>query len=156
MSGRKIYLALYKGHRAGTGWRVWAARLTDRLTRKLTRGQYSHCEIAVDIGGGKYECYSASVRDGGVRSKTMPLPKGKWDLIPLPGLNEDKVRIFFKETCHRPYDLWGALGVVFKFRQRGKQWFCSEWCAQTIGLPEGWRFSPNDLAAVFRKEELWR
>ena len=47
MSNQQIYLALYKGHRDGTGWRVWTARFADWLTRILTRGRYSHCEIAV-------------------------------------------------------------------------------------------------------------
>ena len=69
MSNRQIYLALYKGRRNGTGWRVWAARFTDGLTRVLTRGRYSHCEIAYGPAeGGGYDCISSSVRDGGVRS----------------------------------------------------------------------------------------
>lgn len=46
MNTQSIYLALYRGRRDGTGWRVWIARATDWLTRKITRGQYSHCEIA--------------------------------------------------------------------------------------------------------------
>ena len=33
--------------------------------------------------GQEYECYSASIRDKGVRRKVMPLPSAKWDLIPL-------------------------------------------------------------------------
>ena len=40
MNRQQIYLALYKGRRDGSGWRVWCARATDWLTRKLTRGQY--------------------------------------------------------------------------------------------------------------------
>ena len=55
---------------------MWAARFTDGLTRILTRGKYSHCEIAVRLpetaGEQEYECYSASLRDGGVRHETMP------------------------------------------------------------------------------------
>ena len=49
MNNSSIYLALYKGHRDGSGWRVWCARATDWLTRVLTRGKYSHCEIAVRL-----------------------------------------------------------------------------------------------------------
>lgn len=49
MNTQPIYLALYKGRRDGSGWRVWCARATDWLTRALTRGQYSHCEIAVRL-----------------------------------------------------------------------------------------------------------
>ena len=49
MNQSQIYLALYKGRRDGTGIQVQAARLTDWATRRLTRGIYSHCEIAVAL-----------------------------------------------------------------------------------------------------------
>ena len=150
MSSLKIYLALYKGRRDGTGAQVWAARFTDWLTRVLTRGQYSHCEIAVALDGGQFECYSSSIRDGGVRCKTMPLPAAKWDLIALPERESlaAALQLVWLQTQGRRYDLPGALGVVFKTKQRHERWFCSEWCGQVLGLSEPWRFSPNDLAAV--------
>ena len=155
MSSLKIYLALYKGRRDGSGARVCAARFSDWLTRKLTRGIYSHCEISVDAGGGQFECYSSSIRDGGVRCKTMPLPAAKWDLIELPSVSPQglpmvagSLKTLFAQTQGQRYDLPGVLGVVFKTRQRSGRWFCSEWCGQVLGLSEPWRFSPNDLAAV--------
>ena len=153
-----IYLALYHGHRGGTGWRVWAARFTDGLTRILTRGRYSHCEIAIRLAGQssepQYECYSASLRDGGVRLKTMPLPGNKWDLIDLSTDPLLAARLFtvWQLTRTKPYDLTGAFGVVFKFRENPQRWFCSEWCAEVLGLPDSWRFSPNDLAAILRRQ----
>lgn len=153
MSSLKIYLALYKGRRDGSGAQVWAARFSDWLTRKLTRGQYSHCEIAVALDGGQFECYSSSIRDGGVRCKTMPLPAAKWDLIELPdssGSLKTNLAAVFAQTQGQRYDLPGALGVVFKTRQRHERWFCSEWCGQVLGLSEPWRFSPNDLAVIAR------
>lgn len=157
MSSLKIYLALYKGRRDGSGAQVWAARFSDWLTRKLTRGQYSHCEIAVALDGGQFECYSSSIRDGGVRCKTMPLPSEKWDLIELPNVSPQglptvagSLKTLFAQTQGQRYDLPGALGVVFKTRQRSGRWFCSEWCGQVLGLSEPWRFSPNDLAVIAR------
>ena len=153
MSSLKIYLALYKGRRDGSGAQVWAARFSDWLTRKLTRGQYSHCEIAVALDGVQFECYSSSIRDGGVRCKTMPLPAAKWDLIELPdssGSLKTNLAAVFAQTQGQRYDLPGALGVVFKTRQRHERWFCSEWCGQVLGLSEPWRFSPNDLAVIAR------
>lgn len=151
-----IYLALYHGHRGGTGWRVWAARFTDGLTRILTRGRYSHCEIAIRLAGQdgepQYECYSASLRDGGVRRKTMPLPSAKWDLIALPDSVSERLHSLWKETQGQGYDLPGAFGVVFGLRENRKRWFCSEWVGKALGLAESWRFSPNDLAAIFRRE----
>ena len=152
MSNRQIYLALYKGHRDGSGWRVWCARATDWLTRVLTRGRYSHCELAVRLpetaDGPKYECYSASLRDKGVRRKTMPLPSAKWDLIALPDSVGERLHGLWQETQGQGYDLPGAFGVVFGLRENRKRWFCSEWVGKALGLPESWRFSPNDLAVI--------
>ena len=149
-----IYLALYHGHRGGTGWRVWAARFTDGLTRVLTRGRYSHCEIAVRLpetaDGQKYECYSASLRDGGVRMKTMPLPSAKWDLIALPDSVGEQLHGLWEETQGQGYDLPGAFGVVFGLPENRRRWFCSEWVGKALGLAESWRFSPNDLAVIAR------
>ena len=152
-SQAKIYLALYKGRRDGSGAQVWAARFTDWLTRKLTRGQYSHCEIVEFVGDNEYRCHSSSIRDGGVRCKYMPLPAAKWDLIALPdhaGSLKANLAAVFAQTQGQRYDLPGALGVVFKTRQRSGRWFCSEWCGQMLGLSEPWRFSPNDLAVIAR------
>lgn len=153
----QIYLALYKGRRSGSGRQVWLARATDWLTRKITRGQYSHAEIAVRFpennadGAAQYDCYSASVRDGGVRLKTMPLPAAKWDLIPLPAkFVRERLQQLWERTGGQPYDLCGALGIAFGLPENSRRWFCSEWCAEVIGLPESWRFSPNDLAAIVR------
>lgn len=154
MSNRQIYLALYKGRRDGTGWRVLLARFSDWLTRFLTRGQYSHCEIAVRLpetaGGQEYECYSASIRDKGVRRKVMPLPTAKWDLIQMESTSEahERLQRVWKETQGQGYDLPGAFGVVFGLPENRRRWFCSEWCAAALGLPAGWRWSPNDLAAI--------
>lgn len=152
MSNRQIYFALYKGRRDGTGWRVWAARFTDGLTRVLTRGRYSHCEIAVceHTQASVYTCYSASIRDGGVRCKVMPLPESKWDLIQMESTSEahERLQRVWTETRGQCYDLMGALGIAFGLPQNRRRWFCSEWCATALGLPAGWRWSPNDLAAI--------
>ena len=147
-----IYLALYHGHRGGTGLKVWAARFTDGLTRVLTRGKYSHCEIAIRLAGQdselQYECYSASLRDKGVRRKIMPLPSVKWDLIALPDSVGGRLHSLWDETQGQGYDLPGALGVVFGLRENRRRWFCSEWVGEALGLSESWRFSPNDLAVI--------
>ena len=130
MSNRQIYLALYKGRRDGTGWRVWCARATDWLTRALTRGRYSHCEIAVreHTQASVYTCYSASIRDGGVRCKVMPLPESKWDLIQMESTSEahERLQRVWTETRGQGYDLRGALGVAFGLRHNRRRWFCSE------------------------------
>ena len=121
----QVYLALYKGRKRGKSPRELWQRLTDWAVRTTTGGQYSHCEIAVKHGFAEdYHCYSASLRDGGVRAKTMPLPADKWDLIPIRDAEaHDKV--------------WAL------YQQR---WFCSEGCARALGLGQPEKYSPSRLA----------
>lgn len=156
----QVYLALYKGKRDGKWYQpsVFQARLCDWLIRKLTKGIYSHCEIAFERSESLYSCYSSSIRDGGVRSKIMPLPADKWDLIPIPNNlqfeNEliNRIIAYYDLTKNARYDWFGAIGIVFGIPHDCSKFFCSEWCMNAISNSnEGWRFSPNDLAAIFKK-----
>lgn len=134
----RVYLALYKGRK----------RLMDWAVRTATRGQYSHCEIAVKHDfTDTYHCYSASARDGGVRSKRMLLPADKWDLLEIRDVEaHEKVWALYQATQGAKYDYLGALGVVLPIHQATQRWFCSEWCAKALGLGQPERFSPSRLA----------
>lgn len=142
-----VYLALYKGRRDGAWYRpgVAAARLSDWIIRTLTGSPYSHCELAVPCAGGQYDCYSSSIRDGGVRFKTMPLPPEKWDLIPVDA-SPEQVHEALAATFGAKYDWLGATGVIARWRHDKRKWFCSEWCAWTLGLANPERFCPGGLA----------
>lgn len=155
MSADTIYLALYKGRRDGAWYqpKVAAARLSDWIIRTLTRSPYSHCELAVLIpppdgdpdDHAVFDCYSSSIRDGGVRVKTMPLPSEKWDLIPVRA-TEAQVRAAFETTRGAKYDWLGATGVITRWRHDKRKWFCSEWCAAALGVQYPDRYSPQELA----------
>ena len=144
----QVYLALYKGRKRGKTPRELWQRLMDWAVRWATNGQYSHCEIAVKHSfADDYHCYSASLRDGGVRSKTMPLPADKWDLLEIRDVDAyDKVWALFQQTRGAKYDYCGALGLVLPIRQARQRWFCSEWCAKALELGQPEKFSPNRLA----------
>lgn len=157
-----VYLALYKNKRS---WRKEPFKaLADAITRFFTKGDYSHCEIAVkriEFTNGHhyehetyYDCYSASVQDGGVRCKQIDVSDStKWDLILLEGINKAQICYYFELTKGKKYDWWGALGVVLGIKQKRSKYFCSEWCFNAIfDSEEGWRFSPNQLAAMYQKE----
>lgn len=148
MTQKTLYLALYKGNREGWGIVSIKARIGDWLTRKITRGIYSHCEIAYPLPCGGYACYSSSIRDGGVRIKEMDLPSEKWDLIPLETVPVSHLEEVWQAARGKKYDWTGAIGTVLKIRQRPDKWFCSEFCAAVMGIDDDWRFSPNDLAAL--------
>ncbi|MDD0824388.1 enoyl-CoA hydratase [Mannheimia sp. AT1] len=154
----KVYLALYKGY----GGSLYD-RLTDWIIRKVTKGKYSHCEIAVQKSEIKdhyhrevwYECYTSSPRDSGVRQTVINLDDGKWDLIELPNVHEQQIKAHFSATNGKPYDWRGVLGIVLSIKQNQDKYFCSEWCFNLIkNSNEGWRFSPNDLSAILRGKPM--
>ena len=151
----QVYLALYKGRKRGKTPRELWQRLMDWAVRWATSGQYSHCEIAVKHSfADDYHCYSASLRDGGVRMKTMTLPADKWDSIPINQLDAYiDVLNYFAQTRGKPYDLIGACGVVLGIKGSLKKWFCSEWCAAALGLQYPDRYSPQNLADWFRQPQ---
>ena len=78
----------------------------------------------------------------------MPLPSEKWELIPLETVPASHLEEVWRSARGKKYDWTGAIGTVLKIRQSENKWFCSEFCAAVMGIDDGWRFSPNDLAAL--------
>lgn len=156
----QVYLALYKNKRSLRKEPLKA--LADGITRFFTKGGYSHCEIAVQrtefTHGHHYEhqtvwdCYSSSVQDGGVRLKQIDVSDStKWDLIQLNNVSEEQIKAYFDRTSGKAYDWWGAIGIALGIKQKRSKYFCSEWCFNAIhSSEEGWRFSPNQLAVMFK------
>lgn len=156
----RIYLAFYK-HKRSWHKEPWKA-FADAVTRFFTKGEYSHCELVIErrefTRGSHYDnevvydCYSSSVQDKGVRCKQIDVKNGKWDLIPLANLTEEQIKAYFNRTSGKHYDWWGAIGCVIGVKQKRSKYFCSEWCFNAIfNSEEGWRFSPNQLATIFKK-----
>ncbi|HDL5187615.1 TPA: enoyl-CoA hydratase, partial [Mannheimia haemolytica] len=59
---------------------------------------------------------------------------------------------YFAGTKGKPYDWRGVFGIVLGIKQKRDKYFCSEWCFNLIKQSdEGWRFSPNQLVAIFKK-----
>ncbi|HEH9648443.1 TPA: enoyl-CoA hydratase [Pasteurella multocida] len=146
----KVYLALYKGKKIGNSPSALLARSADFLVRKFTKGIYSHCELALKSNN-QFICYSSSIREGGVRRKVMNLDKDKWDLIELHEVTEKQIESYFKQTKGMKYDFWGAIGIVLGIKQKRSKFFCSEWFFNAIkNSDQGWRFSPNHIAVIFK------
>ena len=151
-----VFVAFYYGRKdysEGSKLFVWYARIMDWLTRKVTSGKYSHCEMAVRQDDGSYQIYSSSVRDHGVRTKNMKeLPSTKWVLVPVD-CTKERVIEYFNSVKGQKYDMLGAIGVAIKIiKEHSNKLFCSEYCANTLGFKQGWRFSPNDLYHILTKK----
>lgn len=130
-----VKLALYKGR----------GQIGNAVVRWWTGSPYSHCELVVDGW-----CYSSSVMDKGVRRKLIDLTDGKWDLIDLPWADPNRIREYFADSDDNRYGWLGLIRSQLFNRNRavsGMQ-FCSEWCANAPGLPNGPSYSPASLGAL--------
>jgi hypothetical protein len=134
-----ITLALYKGK----------GRIGNTAIRWWTGSIYSHCELVIDN-----VCYSSSVMDGGVRSKRVgksddqiSLGEEHWDLIQLPWADTARALQHFEKTQYNPYGWVQLLSSQIFNRNTGsdKGDFCSNWCAEALGLPSPLIYSPETL-----------
>lgn len=146
-------IAFYRGRKSGKGIMPIIFRALDSITRAVTKGPYSHCELVEELPDGTYKCFSSSYRDGGVRSKILSLDSDSWDLVDAPYLTAEAVEEVKRRTVGLKYDLVGAVGVVILSPDRPHKWFCSELAAEVIGLKEPWRYSPNTLYSVVQRLE---
>lgn len=144
----KIYVAFYKHKRPCNNVRNTIYRIVDEIIKLFSKGKYSHCEIAVDIGNNNYNCYTSSNLDGGVRCKVMPLPTERWDLVEINNIAYSDIRQFYKKTLGCKYDFFGAVGVILKFGNNKKRYFCSEWCAELLKLQNPHKISPVKLHKI--------
>jgi hypothetical protein len=142
-------IAFFKGRHPGVkGW-------LGVLTKWWTVGPYSHCELVVAEENGRAVCWSSAYLDGGVRQKIVDLDPADWDVIEIPTTPEEEAASlsWFQSHAGQGYDVLGLFQFVWA-RQEGEKckWFCSEAVARALGFPESWRYSPNLLADILRRE----
>ena len=131
MSGRvafntPIALAFYNGRDHGS--------LFDHAIAGHDRGRwagpYSHVELAFDDG----QCFSSSIRDGGVRFKAIDLDH-KWTIVELVSHRREveRLRDWCGEQVGGRYDAVGVLAFKLPcLREVAGAWFCSEICTAAL------------------------
>lgn len=140
----------YKGPKDALGYLT--AWWTDRNPARRTppgRPWVSHVEVALlDDDGGPAGleaalCYSSSLRDGGVRSKTINLARPHWRVIPITWRDPDAALRVFERHAGEPYsyaDLIAQHVLRLPVDFRGPT--CSELVARMLGLPRAERLDP--------------
>jgi len=138
-----MQLALYRGPVGKPldwrGLKAWGSHLAICL-RTLSR--HSHAELCING-----TCYSASVRDHGVRSKRIDLASGRWDVYALPGADEAAALAWFARHKGQHYDWPGIVAWVLPVRQHAQRWTCFEAVGAMLGLPRPHRLHARALKA---------
>lgn len=164
---KQIYVAFYFHKKKIRSLRTLKERVADDIVKFFSRGSYSHCEIVYALedglldsenGAQMYRCYTSSFRDKGVRVKDMSLPDHEWYLVPIRDFlgceNKDftveNLEQFYIDNKHQKYDFWGATGIMLGIKEKDNRMFCSEFCAQYMGYPDAWRFTPTHLESFSR------
>jgi hypothetical protein len=124
----------------------WAAT---RLVQKGAYGRVTHCEaIHAEYPDGFVDIASASLRDGGVRTKHVKLTPGAWIIVDVPSWQVSKSRLWFSTHNGEPYDLRGAVATVLPGRHQKGRWFCNEAIGASVGMLEPHTFGPHHFAAI--------
>lgn len=141
-------IAHYTGDHAGNGFLARVGVALTRLGQKGPYGQITHTEaIHTEHPDGTVTIASASLRDGGVRSKRTLLNPDHWLITDVAQWDVALSVLLLSQTQGWPYDLRGALATVLPGRQSDTAYFCNRWVA-TPYLKAAGSFGPHHFAAV--------
>ena len=141
-------IAHYIGDHAGADWLIRAGVALIRLGQKGPYGHITHTEaIHTEHPDGAVTIASASLRDGGVRSKHALLNPAHWRITDVPQWDVALSVLMLSQTQGRPYDLRGALATVLPGRQSDTAFFCNKWVAAPY-LKAAGSFGPHHFAAI--------
>lgn len=141
-------IAFYIGDHANDTISVRAGWWLTRLAQKGPFGNVTHCEaIHAEYDDGSVLIASASVRDGGVRSKRTTLDYTHWMIADVPQWNVSKSIDLLEKTRGTPYDWRGAIATALPGKENKTSWFCNEWVAEPYLLSAS-NFGPHQLAAI--------
>ncbi len=134
----QITLASYKG--ANNGFEI--RQLFDFLIRFVTKKDYSHNELIVNGTS-----YSSLAFDGAVQ-RVRYYDLRQWDFIDIDPNKVDVLKMgeVLEQSKNAKYDWLGIARFIFKFIRPSKtRYFCTERCADAIGIPNPHLYSPGEL-----------
>lgn len=141
-------MAFFTGDHAKDGWLARIGLWATRLVQKGPYADITHVEaIHAQHADGTVTIASASLRDGGVRSKRCTLTPGNWLMVDVPQWDVARSIALLDRTHGQPYDWRGALATVLPGKPQAGRWFCNPWVSWPfLGAAE--TFGPHHLAAI--------
>lgn len=123
-----------------------------RLISFFTNSDIVHCELVSIKNTKEFFGYSSYPNDG-VRSAWIHYDPSEWIFIELKDVKTKDIKDFFERTKGRKYDWLGCLGFVFGNPDNPKRYFCSEWCAEALGLENPSKISPDKLYKILMEKK---
>ena len=143
-----MIVAHYTGNHAADNLAARAGWYLTQLAQKGPYGHITHTEaIHAEHSDGSVTIASASLRDGGVRSKRVTLNPAHWMITDVPQWDVEHSVDLLAMTHGAGYDLRGALATVLPGAPKAGRYFCNHW----VGLPfikASPTFGPHHFAAI--------
>ena len=141
-------ISLYVGDHAKDDWLARFGWAITRYTQKGPYGDVTHVEaIHAEHADGTVTMASASLRDGGVRAKTVRLNPAHWMIADVPQWDVQDSIDFLAQTNGAPYDWRGAWATRLPGSGDDSAWFCNEWVSAPF-LQASDTFGPHHLASI--------
>jgi len=122
----------------------------DNLISYFTKSKIIHCELVTvkSTKDNKFFGYSSYLGKG-VRCGWIDI-NDNWVILPLnktqfKDIKAQDIKDFYAKTEGKKYDYLGCLGFVFGNPDDPKRYFCSEWCAEALGIENPSKISPAKL-----------
>ena len=129
-------------------FKVKAETLVERLIAFFTGSSKVHCELVTSLYKDQFFGYTSMPFEG-VTKHWVRYEPDAWEFLKIPDTECVNVLDFYEKTKNRRYDYLGCLGFVFGNPDDPSRYFCSEWCAECLGLENPSKYTPNDLYEKF-------
>ena len=143
-----MLIAHYIGDHSGDSWLERAGVMFTRLAQKGPYSDVTHTEAIHALhADGRVTMASSSLRDGGVRPRTVKLNPLHWLITDVPMWDVAQSIALLEGTNGQPYDWRGAWALFLPGSQNILASFCNEWVA-TPYLKAAGTFSPSQFCAI--------
>lgn len=124
----------------------------ETLVSFFTKSPYVHCELVSVKDDKTFFGYTSDPSEGGVTARRKSYNQDDWEFRKV-NITAAKIKEFYEPRANRKYDWLGCLGIVFGNPDNPKRYFCSEFCAECLGLENPSKFSPGSLRDKIIAEE---
>lgn len=121
--------------------------LLERLIQFFTKSNVVHCEIVSELYKDQFFGYTSLPFKGVTRHWVCYNPD-EWEFIQID-LNSMDALSFYKQHSDKKYDYLGCLGFVINVKENPNRYFCSEYCAEALGLYKPSSYTPAKLRETF-------